>query len=214
VRCSPARLSKVVSLWTTNVRRWGLSIPRSHSLSFTPSFSVVSCPQTTDDGFALSLFFTCPQKTDDRFSLSRSLSLSLSPTHSHSQSHSLTLSLSLTLLLSRSLAPSLSRPHALALSLFVSTIREHILKMCWPLKKMELFKMMWSGSMCTHSLSHTSAHTLSLTHTHTHAHVHKCTHTRSRTHTHTHKHTPLTHTNTNTVSLCYALPLRMSFPFC
>ena len=50
-------LSLSVVLWTTNVRRWVQSICHFHSLSFTLSFSVVSCPQTTNDGFLLSLSF-------------------------------------------------------------------------------------------------------------------------------------------------------------
>ena len=39
-------LSLSIVLWTTNVRRWVQSICHFHSLSFTLSFSVVSCPQT------------------------------------------------------------------------------------------------------------------------------------------------------------------------
>ena len=50
-------LSLFVVLWTTNVRRWVQSICHFHSLSFTLSFSVVSCPQTTNDGFLLCLSF-------------------------------------------------------------------------------------------------------------------------------------------------------------
>ena len=59
-------LSLSVVLWTTNVRRWVQSICHFHSLSFTLSFSVVSCPQTTNDGFLLSLSFPRAQLRGDR----------------------------------------------------------------------------------------------------------------------------------------------------
>ena len=59
-------LSLSIVLWTTNVRRWVQSICHFHSLSFTLSFSVVSCPQTTNDGFLLSLSFPRAQLRGDR----------------------------------------------------------------------------------------------------------------------------------------------------
>jgi len=118
-------LSLSVVLWTTNVRRLVQSICRFHSLSFTLSFSMVSCPQTTNDGFLLSLSFprAHTRRMTDSFSFPLSLSLWLSFSLALSLSRSLALSLSrsLALSLSRSLALSLSRSLALALSLFVSS---------------------------------------------------------------------------------------------
>jgi len=135
-RDAPARLAKVVSSSedgfslspthnvSTNERLTGslspsfsLSHSLSHSLklscSLTLSLSVVSCPQTTDDGFSLSLFRT----------LALSLTHSLSLAFSLSRSLALLLSRSLALSLSRScsLAPSLSCSLALSLSLFLSS---------------------------------------------------------------------------------------------
>ena len=106
--------------------RWSAS-PCCIRLSqrFSLSFSL-TWPQTTDDGFFLSLDLTsslplshsvsCPQTTDDGFSFSLSFSLDKRLTID-------CLALFLTLSRSLALALSLSRSLALALSLFVSSHR-------------------------------------------------------------------------------------------
>jgi len=121
----------VESMWAINIRRWVHSCSCSHSFSFTLSFSVVSCLQTTDDGLSLSLFLTPCLSNSRALSLSRSLALSLTRTLvrscascrvykrltmgslSLSLSHSLSLNLTLSLVLSLSRSLVLFRSRCL-----------------------------------------------------------------------------------------------------
>ena len=103
----------VESMWAINIRRWVHSCSCSHSFSFTLSFSVVSCLQTTDDGLSLSLFLTPCLSHSHTLSLSRSLAHSLSHSlsccvHKRPTTGSLYRSLFLTPCLSHSLTISLA----------------------------------------------------------------------------------------------------------
>jgi len=114
-----------------------LSLSQSLSPTFSRSLSIVSCPQTTDHEFALTLFLTpslshtltlsisfttlsrslsivsCPQATDHEFALSMFLTPSLSLSLSHSLTPTLFRSLSLSCRVHKqltmgSLSPSVS----------------------------------------------------------------------------------------------------------
>jgi len=132
---------------STNDRRWILSLSLSHfrtfshplsfarvftrslsrflalalSRSLALSLSVMSCPQTTDDGFSLTLSRSLSRSLPLPVSRSLALMLSCSLALLLSRSLALSLSCSLALLLFRSLALSLSRSLALSLSLFFSS---------------------------------------------------------------------------------------------
>ena len=116
-------LCRVVS---TNDQRWILSLSLSHSRTFSHSLALacfltlsLSCSLalSLSRSLALSLsVMSCPQTTDDGFSLTLSLPLSRPLALSLCRSPGLSLSRSLVLLLPCSLALSLSRSLALSLS--------------------------------------------------------------------------------------------------
>jgi len=125
-RCLAVSLSRCLALSLSRSLACSLSRSLACSLSCSLALSLFR-------SLALSLFVSSHRCTDDVFSVSGSLS------HTH------TLSLTLIRILSLCHSLWLLRSLALALSLFVSTIR--VVRRCVGRWKMKLFGMMWSGGM-------------------------------------------------------------------